>query len=284
MKLPSVIQKSTARGSQGILVGAEVGEGGIKVAVAAGGTLTVGVASGNAAACRAGAQEVRKKAKTKRGKRDFMCFFGVGQLADRCQVANYLLTPEINREYTTFMEDIFKTYPHNPPHYFVPNALYIVTGAVLHNEHLLKSDKHKLLVLGILLERARHWGWDLEAWAILENHYHFIARAPENALTLEKLIRQFHSKSAVELNKLDKTLGRKVWYNYWDTCITLEKSYYARLNYVHLNPVKHGLIEAAEDYPFCSYRWFLDNADESFQNTVLNQAIDRVDVFDDFDD
>ncbi|MEP7135995.1 MAG: transposase [Chloroflexota bacterium] len=183
------------------------------------------------------------------------------------------------------MDHIYKTYPHNPPHYFVPNALYIVTGSILYNQHLLKDDIHKSIICEIIFERAAHWGWDLEAWAILENHYHIIAHAPENALTLEKLIRQVHSKSAVELNKLDKTLGRKVWYNYWDTCITLETSYYARLRYVHLNPIKHGLVDAkrAEDYPFCSYRWFLEKADDDFRDTVMNQPIDRVDVFDDFD-
>ena len=181
------------------------------------------------------------------------------------------------------MEDIYKTYPHNPPHYFVPNAMYIVTGSLLYNQRLLTDDKRKSLVCDILFDRTARWGWDLEAWAILENHYHFIARAPENALSLEKLIRQIHSKSAVKLNKLDKTVGRKVWYNYWDTCITLETSYYARLHYVHLNPVKHGLIENAEAYPFCSYRWFLEKADETFQHKVMNQPTERMDIFDDFD-
>jgi len=181
------------------------------------------------------------------------------------------------------MDDIYKTYPHNPPHYFVPKAMYIVTGALLYNKRLLTDDKRKSLVCEILFELAERWGWSLKAWAILENHYHFIARAPENALTLEKLIRQMHSKSAVELNKLDKTLGRKVWHNYWDTCITPETSYYARLHYVHLNPIKHGLAENAEDYPFCSYRWFMEKTDDGFRETVMNQPIDRVDVFDDFD-
>ena len=188
-----------------------------------------------------------------------------------------------HQRYTPIMESIYKVYPHNPPHYFVPNTMYIVTGSILYKQRLLFGDEHKALVLGILLERAAHWGWEMEAWSILENHYHFIGRAPENALTLEKLIRQLHSKSAVELNKLDKTPGRKVWYNYWDTCITHETSYYARLHYVHLNPVKHGLAQNAEDYPFCSYRWFLEKADESFQGMVMNQPIDRVDIFDDFD-
>ena len=159
----------------------------------------------------------------------------------------------------------------------------MVTGSLLYNKHLLKDDKHKSLVCEILFERANHWGWELEGWAVLENHYHFIARAPDNALTLETFIRQFHSKSAVELNRLDHELGRQVWHNYWDTCITHETSYYARLHYVHLNPVKHGLVENAEDYLFCSYRWFLDKADEAFRDVVMGQAIDRVNVDDDFD-
>jgi len=46
---------------------------------------------------------------------------------------------------------------------------------------------------------------------------------------------------------------------------------------------QHGLVENAEDYPFCSYRWFLEKTDKPFQNTVMNQPIDRVNVFDDFD-
>jgi putative transposase len=181
------------------------------------------------------------------------------------------------------MDDIYKTYLHNPPHYFVPNAMYIVTGAVLYNQHLLHDNIRKSLFWEILLERVLYWKWELEAWAILENHYHFIARAPENPLTLEALIRQTHSKTAVELNRLDKAPGRKVWHNYWDTCITFETSYHARLHYVHLNPVKHELVENAEEYPFCSYRWFLEKANNDFQNTVMNQPMDRVDVVDDFD-
>lgn len=189
----------------------------------------------------------------------------------------------LNLKYTIRMDDIYKTYLHNPPHYFVPNAIYIVTGSLLYKKRLLMDDKHKSLVLETLLERAAFWGWELEAWAVLENHYHFIARAPENPLTLEKLMRQLHSKTAVVLNKWDKASGRRVWYNYWDTCITHETSYYARLHYVHINPVKHGLVQNAEDYPFGSYRWFLDKVDKSFQDRVLNQPINRVDIFDDFD-
>lgn len=181
------------------------------------------------------------------------------------------------------MESLYKTYLHNPPHLFVPNAMYIVTGSLLYKKRLLFDDERKVLVLRTILERTAHWRWELQAWAVLENHYHFVGQAPENALTLEPLIRQIHSKTAVELNKLDMTPGRKVWHNYWDTCITHESSYLARVHYVHMNPVKHGLVQNAEDYPFCSYRWFLEKADVEFRDTVMNQPIDRVEVEDDFD-
>jgi putative transposase len=180
------------------------------------------------------------------------------------------------------MEDIYKVYLHNPPHYFVSNAMYMVTGAILHNEQLLSDDKRKEFVLQTLLEKSSLFHWKLQAWAILNNHYHFIAQAPEDGTTLGKLIQQVHSITAIQINKWDMTSGRQVWSNYWDTCLTYEKSYLARLHYVHMNPVKHDLVDDPIDYPFCSYKWFIENGDDDLKAHVFNQPIDRIKVFDDF--
>jgi len=180
------------------------------------------------------------------------------------------------------MTDLYKTYPHNPPHYFVPNVMYMVTGAILNKQNLLQEDQRKAFFLKILFERAALLGWNLEAWAVLNNHYHFVAQSPPEAATLQKLIRQVHSITAIEINRWDNLTGRQVWFNYWDTCLTYEKSYLARLHYVHMNPVKHGLAVNALDYPYCSYRWFIEQGDPTLQGLVFGQAIDRVKVLDDF--
>jgi putative transposase len=180
------------------------------------------------------------------------------------------------------MDDIYKTYLHNPPHYFVPNAMYMVTGSILYKQHLLREEMKKEFFLRTLFERANQLGWELEAWAVLHNHYHFIAQAPEDATTLAKFVRQIHSITAIEINRRDKTPGRQVWHNYWDTCLTYEKSYLARLHYVHTNPVRHGLVEDAMDYPYCSYRWFINQGDDHLKGQVFAQPIDKINVFDDF--
>ena len=40
-----------------------------------------------------------------------------------------------------------------------------------------------------------------------------------------------------------------------------------------------NLIEIQLD----SYRWFLEKADDDFQGIVMNQSVDKVNIFDDFD-
>lgn len=159
----------------------------------------------------------------------------------------------------------------------------MVTAAILHNQHLLIESRRKEFVLNTLLERAALLGWNLQAWAIMNNHYHFVAQAPENAMNLRKLIRQLHSITAIKINGWDNAPGRQVWFNYWDSCLTYEKSYLARLHYIHMNPVKHGLVDNAMNYPFCSYKWFIEQGTEALKDQVFAQSIDRVKVFDDFE-
>jgi putative transposase len=178
--------------------------------------------------------------------------------------------------------ELYKVAPHTPPHYFRSGALYMVTAGTYQKQRLLDSDEKRQQVLLVLFEQAERFGWNLQAWAILSNHYHFVAEAPENALTLKSLIQALHSISGKFVNRIDGSPGRQVWYNYWDSCITHESSYLARMHYVNLNPVKHGLVQRAEDYSFCSYRWLLDTADVDLRDRIFAQPIDRIQVRDDF--
>lgn len=97
------------------------------------------------------------------------------------------------------------------------------------------------------MELADSYHWHLQAWAIFSNHYHFIGFF-EKAENLFKFISNFHGRTAYLINKLDKVSGRRVWFQYWDTKLTYQKSHFVRLNYVINNSVKHKLVQDSLNY------------------------------------
>ena len=171
---------------------------------------------------------------------------------------------------------------HQPVHLFRPNQTYIVTAATLHKERFFRGDDRTALLHDMLLELAGKYGWSLQAWAVFSNHYHWIGVAPEDAASLKKFVNHLHSATAIAVNKLDNTPGRKIWFEYWDTCLSYENSYYPRLKYVHHNPVHHGLVEVAGNYPYCSARWFVMNAEASFKSKVESYDCSRLNIQDDY--
>jgi putative transposase len=173
-------------------------------------------------------------------------------------------------------------WPHAPDHWLFSPGIYMVTAGTLGKHRILASPAHLDLVQDRLFEACSEFSWHLEAWAVLANHYHFVARSPADPGTLCALVRKLHSCTARELNRIDGARGRRVWFQFWDSHITYEKSYLARLAYVHNNPVHHGIVVEAREYRWCSAAWFETNATKAFRETLRSVPTDRVNVVDDF--
>ena len=177
-------------------------------------------------------------------------------------------------------------WPHAPEHRLSVRGTYFVTASTYLREHHF-TGKARLAVLHRgLLKVASEFGWRLEAWAVFSNHYHFIAHSPgtdDTAKTLSRMLGLLHEKTAKWINKLDEAKGRKVWHNYWETRLTYEKSYLTRLNYVHQNPVRHGLVPVANQYPWCSARWFERTATPAQIKTLYRFKTDQLQLPDAFE-
>ena len=52
--------------------------------------------------------------------------------------------------------------------------------------------------------------------------------------------------------------------------------------YVHQNPVKHGLVTVANQYPWCSAAWFERESSPAIVKSIYRFKTDRVSVEDDF--
>ena len=177
-------------------------------------------------------------------------------------------------------------WPHAPEHRLAAGGTYFVTASTYLRRHHFKGKARLAVLHRGLLKVAADFGWRLEAWAVFSNHYHFVVHSPVDADTAEDLSRMLgllHEKTAKWINKLDNAPACKVWHNCRETRLTYEKSYLARLNYVHQNPVKHGLVPVANQYPWCSARWFERTATPAQIKTIYRFKTDQMKVPDDFE-
>jgi putative transposase len=177
-------------------------------------------------------------------------------------------------------------WPHAPPHFTGSKGIYFVTAGTYQKLHHFSGDDRLEVLHRGLLQVASDSGWRMQAWAVFPNHYHFVAASPDgegSAASLSGMLAKLHEKTAKWVNRLDQSPGRKVWYNFRDTQLTFEKSWLARLHYVHANAVHHRLVRVAADYPWCSAAWFERSASSAFAKTVYSLKTDKLRVDDDFD-
>jgi putative transposase len=174
------------------------------------------------------------------------------------------------------------SWPHAPFHWFDKSGIYMVTTGSFLKQPYLGACERKDYFQATLFSCAEEFGWQLQAWAILSNHYHFIAVSPDDPKTLSRMLGKLGMTTSKQINKEDGQPGRRVWYQFWDSRITYERSYLARLNYVNNNPVKHGVVENAENYPWCSAAWFIRNAAPAFIKTVQSFRTNQLRIKDDF--
>lgn len=123
-------------------------------------------------------------------------------------------------------------WPHAPTHRLSEAGTFKVTAGTYRKVGYFREPSRLEVLERGLIRVAAQFEWRLEAWAVFSKHYHFVGHATDSE-SLPKMLGVLHAKIAAWVNRLDRSPGRKVWHNYWDTRLTHERSYRARLNYVH---------------------------------------------------
>lgn len=152
---------------------------------------------------------------------------------------------------------IQRGYPwHSPPHVDAPGCFRIITAACFEHSHFLSSSERISWFEHELLEHLRNEGLECTAWVVLSNHYHLLVKI-ENIKEFVRSLGQLHGRTAHEINGMDQTRGRQVWYRCQDRIMRNERHYYTSLNYIHNNPVKHGYVKLWGQWPYSSFHWYL---------------------------
>jgi len=168
------------------------------------------------------------------------------------------LTPAEQKEIVRFRID--RGYPqHAPPHPFRGEGYYFITAVNYEHNHVMNSATRRTEFELSLLDKFQEIDTKLDGWIILTNHYHFVAKLKTLDL-VSKQLERLHGSTSYKWNIEDNmTKKRKVWYRFTDCKIRNEQHYYAALNYIHHNSVKHGYCEHANDWPWSSVHLYLQD-------------------------
>jgi putative transposase len=146
---------------------------------------------------------------------------------------------------------------------FVPGATFFFTVNLEHRNSTYLTDNITLLRESFRKTRFER-PFTIDAIVILPEHLHAILTLPEcdtdfphrwrriKSVFTRSLIRKF-----IPLPARDKT-GRRLWQRrFWEHTIYDDTDFARHVDYIHYNPVKHGLVTAPIQWPHSSLHRFI---------------------------
>ncbi len=144
-------------------------------------------------------------------------------------------------------------------------------GTYFFTVNLLARKNNDLLVRHIDLIRTsvrdvkRRFPFKIHAWVVLPDHIHCVIELPiddSDFATRWRLIKTNFSKSLPNIeykSAIRIARGeRGIWQRrYWEHLIRDEKDFRAHVDYVHINPVKHGLVNCVKDWPYSTFHRYV---------------------------
>jgi putative transposase len=140
-------------------------------------------------------------------------------------------------------------------------------GTYFFTINLLRRSGNDLLVrhadvLRAIVARVRaSHPFRIHAWVVLPDHMHCVIELPPGdtnfALRIRLIKMQFSLAIPATERRSDARLRRGergIWQRrYWEHLIRDEDDYRAHIDYVHINPLKHGLVRCVSDWPHSTF-------------------------------
>lgn len=159
------------------------------------------------------------------------------------------------------------------PRFRIEGHIYYITTVIYNRLRIFARPSFVIPLLDSLNFYRYTQGFKLLGYVIMPDHIHFIIW-PSAKMDIGNLMRSFKEFTAKRIIQLAEVEGiadwvkafrqagaetrrskNKVWQDsYWDENVFTEDFLKQKLHYMHLNPVRAGLVSQPEDYPYSSHR------------------------------
>jgi REP element-mobilizing transposase RayT len=149
----------------------------------------------------------------------------------------------------------------------LPGALHFVTGNFLDRATVFTEPACCNAFLEELHAIDQEWPSKLIAYVLMPDHFHLIGnprdgRIKEFVGTLKSLSAKTIIKATRRIRFSANADGHQVWQESFKA-IPLWSSWmiWQKINYIHANPVRAGIVKSAKDYRWSSFRSFYSQGD-----------------------
>ncbi len=142
----------------------------------------------------------------------------------------------------------------------VPGGTYFFTVNLLDRNSDLLTRHIQSLRDAVRLARVRA-AFHIDAWVVLPEHMHCVWTLPDGDADFSSRWQTIKTgfseslppgehRSASRVGKGERGIWQR---RFWEHTIRDDRDYAAHVDYVHFNPVKHGLVCDVRDWPYSSF-------------------------------
>ncbi len=145
-------------------------------------------------------------------------------------------------------------------------STYFFTLVTFERKKILSTDDNVAIIREAFAHVAKRRPFATEAAIIMPDHIHCIWTMPEGdadfstrwRLIKSRFTRGFGRYGEYNNPSRVKKGERAVWQRrFWEHMIQNEKDFQNHVDYIHYNPVKHGLAKSPKDWPYSSFHRYV---------------------------
>jgi len=137
--------------------------------------------------------------------------------------------------------------------------LHFITWSCYRRFPLLSSAGSRDLFVQILGEVRDRYGFALVGYVVMPEHIHLLISEPKTgtpSTVLQVLKQRVSRQLRLRLVGADQSLPQFWQSRFYDFNVWSQKKTVEKLQYMHLNPVKRGLVSHPRDWPWSSFLYY----------------------------
>ena len=136
-------------------------------------------------------------------------------------------------------------------HFYLENQAYFITTTTQGRESVFASEENALILWNIINNQRERERFYLLGFVIMPDHLHLVI-IPKGETKISFIMQEIKKGSSRLINRSKGRRG-KLWLDeYYDYVIRNENDLMEKMRYIHYNPIKRGLVDDEEEYPFSS--------------------------------